>query len=91
MDGTGAALAAVATLLRPGQAEPVTKRFQQSGSRSTAIPRACPLTVALNWIFPIFQTIKGAVSAGVSDVGLLVLPIFRSFHTKGRQFALVAR
>jgi hypothetical protein len=58
---------------------------------STTIPHACPLTVALKWIFPIFQTIKGAVSAGVSDAGLLVLPIFHSFRTKERQFALVAR
>lgn len=92
MDGTGAALTAVATLLRPGQAEPVTKRFQKRVvPGSTAIPRACPLTVTFTWIFPIFQTTKGAVSPGVSDGAVLALTIIHAFHASDGIFALAMR
>jgi hypothetical protein len=58
---------------------------------STAIPRSCPLTVTLSWIFPIFQTTKGAVSPGVSDGASLASTTIHAFHARDGSFALAMR
>jgi hypothetical protein len=58
---------------------------------STAIPRACPLTVTLSWIFPIFQTTKGAVSPGVHNGAFLALTIVDAFHARDGSFTLAMR